>query len=190
MPTQNVFLRSRYVSCSFTDFQIYYKLYNALVTNCFITWTDFYKLCNLNIQEYATVKSPPVYISPLDLGPKYADKMGSGFQEYCKTYGENYCLGQLIYWYSQTNADPDCRLGRAQKGCLSLPDISSFYAKSHKPLREHVYSSRTLRFMLSRMVSAFHIRLPCHYVYGFFIYHLTAFCLHDFVAKNGRFLCC
>ncbi|XP_029117517.2 histone-lysine N-methyltransferase ATXR3 [Elaeis guineensis] len=110
-----------------------------------------YTKCLFKVQEYATIKSPPVYISPLDLGPKYADKMGSGFQEYCKTYGENYCLGQLIYWYSQTNADPDCRLGRAQKGCLSLPDISSFYAKSHKPLREHVYGSRTLRFMLSRM---------------------------------------
>ncbi|XP_008793621.3 histone-lysine N-methyltransferase ATXR3-like [Phoenix dactylifera] len=103
------------------------------------------------VQEYKTVKSPPVYISPLDLGPTYADKMGSGFQEYCKTYGENYCLGQLIYWYGQTNAEPDCRLERAGRGCLSLPDISSFYAKSQKPLREHVYGSRTLRFMLSRM---------------------------------------
>ncbi|XP_064946574.1 histone-lysine N-methyltransferase ATXR3-like isoform X2 [Musa acuminata AAA Group] len=103
------------------------------------------------VQDYKSIKSPPVYISPLDLGPKYADKMGSGFQEYCKTYGENYCLGQLIYWYSQVNADPDCRLVRARKGCLSLPDISSFYAKSHKPLREHVYGSRTVRFMLSRM---------------------------------------
>ncbi|XP_065013683.1 histone-lysine N-methyltransferase ATXR3-like isoform X1 [Musa acuminata AAA Group] len=103
------------------------------------------------IREYKSFKSPPVYISPLDLGPKYADKMGSGFQEYCKTYGENYCLGQLIYWYSQMNADPDCRLARACKGCLSPPDISSFYAKSQKPLREHVYGPRTMRFMLSRM---------------------------------------
>ncbi|RWW20568.1 hypothetical protein GW17_00015319 [Ensete ventricosum] len=103
------------------------------------------------MQEYKSSKSPPVYISPLDLGPKYADKMGSGFQEYCKTYGENYCLGQLIYWYSQMNADPDCRLARACKGCLSLPDISSFYAKSQKQLREHVYGPRTVRFMLSRM---------------------------------------
>lgn len=107
------------------------------------------------MQEYKSFKSPPVYISPLDLGPKYADKMGSGFQEYCKTYSENYCLGQLIYWYSQMNADPDCRLARACKGCLSLPDVSSFYAKSQKPLREHVYGPRTVRFMLSRMVSVF-----------------------------------
>ncbi|XP_072970042.1 histone-lysine N-methyltransferase ATXR3 [Typha angustifolia] len=103
------------------------------------------------IQEYNTVKSPPVYISPLDLGPKYADKMGSGLQEYCKTYGENYCLGQLIYWYSQTNAEPDSRLARARKGCLSLPTVSSFYAKSQKPLRENIYGSRTMRFMLLRM---------------------------------------
>ncbi|XP_042407759.1 histone-lysine N-methyltransferase ATXR3-like isoform X1 [Zingiber officinale] len=102
------------------------------------------------IRKYKSVTSPPVYISPLDLGPKYADKMGSGFQEYCKTYGENYCLGQLIYWYSQMNADPDCRLVRARKGCLSLPDFSSYYAKTQKPLREH-YSLRTVRFMMSRM---------------------------------------
>uniref|UniRef100_A0A6V7QV50 SET domain-containing protein n=1 Tax=Ananas comosus var. bracteatus TaxID=296719 RepID=A0A6V7QV50_ANACO len=94
---------------------------------------------------------PPVYISPLDLGPNYVEKMGSGFQEYCKTYGENYCLGQLIYWYIPTTADPDNRLLRASKGCLSLPDVSSFYTKSQKPLRENVYSSRTTRFMLTRM---------------------------------------
>ncbi|WOK96446.1 histone-lysine N-methyltransferase ATXR3-like isoform X1 [Canna indica] len=103
------------------------------------------------IREYKSVTSPPVYISPLDLGPKYADKMGSGFQEYCKTYGENYCLGQLIYWYSQMNADPDCRLERARKGCLSLPDISSFYPKNQQPLRENMYTLRTVRFMMSRM---------------------------------------
>ncbi|KAG6494485.1 hypothetical protein ZIOFF_049517 [Zingiber officinale] len=102
------------------------------------------------IRDYKSVTSPPVYISPLDLGPKYADKMGSGFQEFCKTYGENYCLGQLIYWYSQMNADPECRLARARKGCLLLPDISSYYTKSQKPLREH-YSLRTVRFMMSRM---------------------------------------
>ncbi|KAG0503619.1 hypothetical protein HPP92_003691 [Vanilla planifolia] len=101
--------------------------------------------------EYRSVTSPPVYISPLDLGPKYVNKMGSGFQEYCKTYGENYCLGQLIYWHSQNNADPDSRLARARKGCLSLPDVSSFYGKSQKPVHERVYDSRTVRFMLSRM---------------------------------------
>ena len=106
------------------------------------------------MQEYKAVQSPPVHISPLDLGPKYVDTMGSGFREYCKTYGENYCLGQLIYWHSQTSADPDSSLARARRGCLLMPDISSFYAKSQKPLREHVYGSRTLRFMLSRMVSA------------------------------------
>ncbi|XP_020270405.1 histone-lysine N-methyltransferase ATXR3-like isoform X2 [Asparagus officinalis] len=110
-----------------------------------------YTKCFYKIREYKTVTSPPVYISPLDLGPKYADKMGPGFQEYCKTYGENYCLGQLIYWHSQTNADPDCRLTRARKGCLSLPDVSSFYGKSQKPVHERVYDSRTLRFMMARM---------------------------------------
>jgi hypothetical protein len=105
------------------------------------------------MQDYKTVKSPPVHISPLDLGPKYADKLGPGFQEYSKTYPENYCLAQLIYWYSQ-NAEPESRLTRARKGCMSLPDVSSFYVKSVKPAQERVYGTRTVRFMLSRMVSA------------------------------------
>nr|DAD30042.1 TPA_asm: hypothetical protein HUJ06_031510 [Nelumbo nucifera] len=96
------------------------------------------------MHAYRTVTSPPVYISPLDLGPKYTDKLGSGFQEYCKTYGENYCLGQLIYWHNQANADPDCSLGRARRGCLLLPDSASFYAKVQKPLhRQRVYGPRT-----------------------------------------------
>uniref|UniRef100_A0A5B6ZPZ1 Putative histone-lysine N-methyltransferase ATXR3 n=1 Tax=Davidia involucrata TaxID=16924 RepID=A0A5B6ZPZ1_DAVIN len=107
--------------------------------------------CFFRVQEYKTVTSPPVHISPLDLGPKYTDKLGSGFQEYCKTYGENYCLGQLIYWHNQTNAEPDCNLARASRGCLSLPDIGSFYAKVQKPSRHRVYGPRTLKFMLARM---------------------------------------
>ncbi|KAK8942109.1 putative histone-lysine N-methyltransferase ATXR3 [Platanthera guangdongensis] len=123
-----------------------------------------YTKCFFKIREYQSVTSPPVYISPLDLGPKYAGRMGSGFQEYCKTYGVNYCLGQLIYWHSQNNADPDSRLGRARRGCLSLPDISSFYGKSHKPVHERVYDSRTVRFMLSRMVSAWAWPLKVIYV--------------------------
>ncbi|KAJ6805358.1 histone-lysine N-methyltransferase ATXR3-like isoform X1 [Iris pallida] len=107
--------------------------------------------CFFKVREYKSFTSPRLYISPLDLGPKYVDKMGSDFQEYCKTYGKNYCLGQLIYWHSQTNADPDCRLARARRGCLSLPDVSSFYGKSLNQVHERVYDSRTLRFMLSRM---------------------------------------
>uniref|UniRef100_A0A803QK07 SET domain-containing protein n=1 Tax=Cannabis sativa TaxID=3483 RepID=A0A803QK07_CANSA len=110
-----------------------------------------YTKCFFRIREYKAVTSPPVYISPLDLGPKYKDKLGTGFQEYCKTYGENYCLGQLIFWYNQTNADPDCSLARVSRGCLSLPDVGSFYAKIQKPSRQRVYGPRTVRFMLSRM---------------------------------------
>lgn len=105
------------------------------------------------MQEYTAVTSPPVYISPLDLGPKYIDKLGAGFQEYCKTYGENYCLGQLIFWHNQTSAEPDCSLARASRGCLLLPEIGSFYAKVQRPSRHRVYGPRTLRFMLARMVS-------------------------------------
>ncbi|KAG5020992.1 hypothetical protein JHK87_016847 [Glycine soja] len=103
------------------------------------------------IQDYQTITSPPVYISPLDLGPKYADKLGAGFQEYRKIYGENYCLGQLVFWHNQSNAEPDCTLARISRGCLSLPDISSFYAKAQKPSRHRVYGPRTVRSMLARM---------------------------------------
>ncbi|GMP58485.1 hypothetical protein CsSME_00022135 [Camellia sinensis var. sinensis] len=60
--------------------------------------------CFFRVKEYTAVTSPPVSISPLDLGPKYTNKLGSGFQEYRKNYGENYCLGQLIYWHNQTSA--------------------------------------------------------------------------------------
>ncbi|KAK4381017.1 Histone-lysine N-methyltransferase ATXR3 [Sesamum angolense] len=83
----------------------------------------------LRDEEYEKVTSPPVYITPLDLGPKYADKLGSGVHEYYKTYSETYCLGQLMFWHNQ-NAEPDTTLAKASRGCLSLPDVGSFYAKS------------------------------------------------------------
>lgn len=108
------------------------------------------------LQNYQTITSPPVYISPLDLGPKYTNKSGAEFQEYRKIYGENYCLGQLIFWHNQSNADPDRSLARASRGCLSLPDTSSFYAKAQKPSRHCVYGPRTVRSMLARMVSFFY----------------------------------
>jgi hypothetical protein len=110
-----------------------------------------YTKCFFRVREYKAVTSPPVYISPLDLGPKYTEKLGPGFHEYRKSYGENYCLGQLIFWHNQTNAEPDCSLAKATKGCLSLPDVSSFYAKIQKPSRQRVYGPRTLKFMLARM---------------------------------------
>ncbi|CAL5399383.1 unnamed protein product [Camellia sinensis] len=107
--------------------------------------------CFFRVKEYTAVTSPPVSISPLDLGPKYTDKLGSGFQEYRKNYGENYCLGQLIYWHNQTSAaEPDSSLARAIRGCLSLPDIGSFYAKVQKPSRHRVYGPRTVKFMLEK----------------------------------------
>ncbi|KAL5793974.1 hypothetical protein ACOSP7_002568 [Xanthoceras sorbifolium] len=110
-----------------------------------------YTKCFFRLREYKTFTSPPVYISPLDLGPKYTEKLGAGFHEYRKTYGENYCLGQLIFWHIQTYTDPDCTLARASRGCLSLPNIGSFYAKIQKQSRHRVYGPRTLKFMLSRM---------------------------------------
>ncbi|KAI4334068.1 hypothetical protein L6164_018805 [Bauhinia variegata] len=108
-----------------------------------------YTKCFFRIQEYQAITSPPVYISPLDLGSKYTDKLGAGLQEYRKTYGENYCLGQLIFWHNQSNSEPDCSLARASRGCLSLPDIGSFYAQ--KPSQHHIYGPRTVRSMLAKM---------------------------------------
>ncbi|KAK4486863.1 hypothetical protein RD792_006171 [Penstemon davidsonii] len=102
------------------------------------------------IREYDKVTSPPVYITPLDLGPKFANKLGSGVHEYCKTYSETYCLGQLMFWYNQ-NAEPDATFTRASRGCLSLPDVGSFYAKVQKPSRQRVYGPRTVKVMLSKM---------------------------------------
>ncbi|XP_022845527.1 histone-lysine N-methyltransferase ATXR3-like [Olea europaea var. sylvestris] len=110
-----------------------------------------YTKCFFRIREYKTITSPPVYISPLDLGPKYADKLGPGIHEYCKTYNETYCLGQLIFWHNQANAEPNALLAQASRGSLSLPDVGSFYAKLQKPSHRRVYVPRTLKFMLARM---------------------------------------
>ena len=115
------------------------------------------------MQDYKTITSPPVYISPLDLGPKYADKLGAGFQEYRKIYGQNYCLGQLIFWHNQSDVEPDCTLSKTSRGSLLLPDISSFYAKTHKPSRQRVYGPKTVRSMLARMVSFLQAPL-CTYI--------------------------
>lgn len=110
-------------------------------------------------QEYKSFISSPVHISPLDLGAKYADKLGESIKEYRKTYGENYCLGQLIYWYNQTNTDPDLTLVRTTRGCLSLPNIASFYAKAQKPSKQRVYGPKTVKTMISQMVISYLIHL-------------------------------
>jgi hypothetical protein len=111
------------------------------------------------VQDYKSITSPPVYISPLDLGPKCAYKLGAGLQECRKIYGQNYCLGQLIFWHNQSDGEPDCTLARARRGSLSLPDVSSFYAKAHKPSRQRVYGPKTVKSMLARMVSFLHANL-------------------------------
>lgn len=57
-----------------------------------------------------------------------------------------------MFWHNQ-NAEPDAALAKASRGCLSLPDVGSFYAKVQKPSRQRVYGPRMVKFMLSRMVS-------------------------------------
>ncbi|CAN0914646.1 Histone-lysine N-methyltransferase ATXR3 [Linum grandiflorum] len=110
-----------------------------------------YTKCFFRIREYAAFTSPPVHISPLDLGPECAAKLGDGIHEYRKTYGENYCIGQLIFWHVQTNTDPDATLAKATKGCLSLPDVASFYAKPQKLKQQRIYGPKNLKIMLERM---------------------------------------
>ncbi|KAH9323189.1 hypothetical protein KI387_017828, partial [Taxus chinensis] len=91
-----------------------------------------YTKCFFKSFDYGPVESLPLCISPLDLGPKYADSMGAGFQEWQKIYGKDYALGQLIYWFKQTASDPGANLNKARRGCLVLPDISSCYAKGQQ----------------------------------------------------------
>ncbi|KAH9614532.1 hypothetical protein KSS87_020109 [Heliosperma pusillum] len=121
----------------------------------------------LKVKEYKTVTSPPVYISPLDLGPKCPTKL-SGVTEYCKTYGENYCLGQLIYWHHQTKADPDRELAKNSRGCLVLPELRSFYTKHQKPQRQKLaYGPNTVRYMLARMEKRPQRRWPMDRIWSF-----------------------
>ena len=61
-------------------------------------------------------------------------------------------MGQLIFWHIQTNTEPDSTLAKASKGCLSLPDIGSFYSKVQKPSQQRIYGPKTVKMMLERMV--------------------------------------
>ncbi|XP_035835083.1 uncharacterized protein LOC110890794 isoform X1 [Helianthus annuus] len=98
-----------------------------------------------------TFSIPTCYISPLAWA-KSAEKMGPGLHEYRNTYDKNYCLGQLIFWHNQAYAEPNANLIKASRGCLSLPEIGSFYSKIQKPSSQRVYGLRTVKSMLSRMV--------------------------------------
>ncbi|KAI5060431.1 hypothetical protein GOP47_0024851, partial [Adiantum capillus-veneris] len=101
-------------------------------------------------QDYPTFESPPLTISPLDLGPKHAHKLGAASSmEWTKTYSKDYVLGQLIFWYEPNVAEPGASLAKASKGCLSLPDPISCYAKSSQ--QRLVYGSMDRLRMLRRM---------------------------------------
>ncbi|XP_050206422.1 histone-lysine N-methyltransferase ATXR3 [Mercurialis annua] len=126
-----------------------------------------YTRCFFRVQGYESFTSSAVHISPLDLGPKSAEKLGGGTYEYRKTYGENYCMGQLIYWHIQTYIEPDCTLGKASRGCLSLPDISSFYAKAQKPSQQRIYGPKTVKLMMERMEKYPHKPWPKDQIWSF-----------------------
>ena len=91
-------------------------------------------------------------ITPLDLGPKHAYKLGAApFKKWVKTYSKDYVLGQLIFWYKPNEAEPGASLAKASRGCLILPDPTSCYAKS--PQHRLSYTSMDRLKMLRRMVS-------------------------------------
>ncbi|XP_051114134.1 histone-lysine N-methyltransferase ATXR3-like [Andrographis paniculata] len=99
--------------------------------------------CFLRLRKYKKSSTPTIHITPRDLSPKYAEKLGSGVHEYHKTYSESYCIGQLMVWYIQY-PDPDVLLAESSRGCLSLP-------KAQKASQQLVYGRRTVKFMLSMM---------------------------------------
>ncbi|KAF6137627.1 hypothetical protein GIB67_036210 [Kingdonia uniflora] len=43
---------------------------------------------------------------------------------------------------------PDSTLATVRRGCLSLPEIASFYAMAHKPSQKCIYDPETVKFML------------------------------------------
>jgi hypothetical protein len=80
------------------------------------------------VEDYAAVESTSMNIHPLDLGS--SRHTISGPRVWHKTYSKEYVWGQLIGWYKQSVADPGASLAKAGRGCLTLPDVSSCYAKS------------------------------------------------------------
>eukprot|EP00250_Pteridium_aquilinum_P014016 c21723_g1_i2 orf=471-7637(-) len=101
-------------------------------------------------QDYPTFESPSLTISPLDLGPKHAHKLGAASsKEWTKTYSKDYVLGQLIFWYKPNVAEPGASLVKASKGCLCLPNPTSCYAKSSQ--QRLVYGSMDRLKMFRRM---------------------------------------
>ena len=120
MLIQNCFSLVRYFrGCTESSFQDIYYVW-LLTMHLFV---DF--------QDYPTFESPPLTITPLDLGPKHAYKLGAApFKKWVKTYSKDYVLGQLIFWYKPNEAEPGASLAKASRGCLILTDPTSCYAKS------------------------------------------------------------
>lgn len=101
-------------------------------------------------QDYPTFDSPPLTISPLDLGPKHAHKLGTASsKEWSKFYSKDYVLGQLIFWYKPNVAEPGASLAKASRGCLCLPNPTSCYAKSSQ--QRLIYGSMDRLRMFRRM---------------------------------------
>jgi hypothetical protein len=105
------------------------------------------------VQDYAPVDSTDIFIHPLDLGS--SRNSISGPRPWHKTYNKEYVWGQLIGWYKQSVADPGASLGKAARGCLTLPDVASCYAKSIQHDFRQGYGSKHREKMIGQMVSGY-----------------------------------
>lgn len=102
------------------------------------------------LQDYAVLESTAITINPLDLGSSRHSISGS--RSWRKTYSKEYVWGQLIGWYKQSVADPGASLVKAARGCLTLPDVSSCYAKSMQHDFKWAYGHRHREKMICHMV--------------------------------------
>ncbi|CAM6122763.1 unnamed protein product [Calypogeia fissa] len=100
-------------------------------------------------EDYAVVESAPMDIHPLDLGS--SRHSSSGTRVWHKTYSKEYVWGQLMGWYKQSVADPGASLAKAARGCLTLPDVSSCYAKSMQHDFRQGYGQKHRQKMISHM---------------------------------------
>eukprot|EP00850_Spirogloea_muscicola_P023604 SM000371S13656 [mRNA] locus=s371:52674:63220:- [translate_table: standard] len=103
-------------------------------------------------QEYDAFDSPPLVIRKEDLGLRSGGAaVDGGDREWSKTYDRDHILGQLVYWFKQTVADPGHSLAAARRGCLVLPDPSSCYSRNQQQAVMRAYGPQQRKEMFDKM---------------------------------------
>ncbi|KAL3697909.1 hypothetical protein R1sor_011985 [Riccia sorocarpa] len=100
------------------------------------------------LEDYGVVTSPPVLITPLDLGTKHSITEDTQWR---KVYGKDYVWGQLINWFKQNVVDPGSSLAKSAHGCLVLPDISSCYSRNPQHDLQRGYGPKARDKMIQHM---------------------------------------